>query len=216
MFDDLQRIFRKSIAAFRTEVSREAPEDEVASLLTAMRREWVAARAELPLLEENLRRAAVDLARERELLEQCERRGKLAERVADAETVRIAGEFAARHREKISVLERKVGAAEAEKALRVREVEEMKRRYQEADDNRFALLAELRRARSRTRTRETAEQVGGAFEDFARMEERVGEGADYADALDADLGTSGTPPPARPATDVEERLRELKRRMGEG
>lgn len=55
----------------------------------------------------------------------------------------------------------------------------------------------------------------GAFADFARMEEKVEQASSYAEALDELDETS--PPPGETRTsehDVEERLRELKRRMG--
>ena len=218
MFDELGRIFRKSVSAFRSELGRHEPEDQVAELLSAMRREWVSARAELPVIQENRERARKELARERELLEQTERRGRLAEGIGDGETTRIAAEYAARHREKATVLEQKVAAADAEWELRNREVEEMKRKYQEADSNRFVLLNELKRAGNQSRMRSVAEEAHGSFSDFDRMQEKIDSTRSYADALeelDADLG--GPPPPSAnppPAADVDERLRELKRRMG--
>lgn len=217
MFDELGRIFRKSVSAFRSELNRYEPEDQVAELLSAMRREWVAARAELPVIQENRDRARKELARERELLEQTERRGRLAEGIGDQETVRVAAEFAARHREKATVLEQKVAAADAEWELRNREVEEMKRKYQEADSNRFALLNELRRAGNQARMRSVGEEAVGSFSDFDRMQERIDSTRAHADALEElDAELNGRPPPSSspPPADVDERLRELKRRMG--
>lgn len=211
MFEELNRIFRKSMGAFRSELSRREPEDQVAELLSAMRREWVAARADLPLLAERIEQARRELARERELLAQTERRGKLAEG-KDAETVRVAAEFAVRHRERIGVLEQKVAAAEAEQALRGREVEEMKQRYTEADGNRFALLAEIRRRQTRARMGMGAEDTAGSFDDFGRMEEKISDADAYAAALDELDFDRPAPPP--PPDDVEERLRRLKREMG--
>ncbi|HEX8831303.1 MAG TPA: hypothetical protein VF705_09070, partial [Longimicrobium sp.] len=66
-------------------------------------------------------------------------------RINDAETVRIAAEFAERHRKRVAVLEDKVRAAKAEQELRAQEVQDMMRRYKEADANRFILVSELRR-----------------------------------------------------------------------
>jgi phage shock protein A len=214
MFEELNRIFRKSMSAFRSELSRREPEDQVAELLSAMRREWVAARADLPLYAEKLERARRELVQERELLAQCERRGKLAEGIKDAETVRVAAEFAAHHRERIAVLEQKVAAAQAEQALRGREVEEMKRRYTEADSNRFALLAEIRRRQGQARMSAGAEETASSFDDFGRMEEKISDSQAYLDALD-ELDPS-PPPRTAPPDDVEERLRQLKREMGKG
>jgi phage shock protein A len=213
MFKDLQRLFQQSMAAFRAELDRREPEDQVAELLTAMRREMAAARAALPELEQEGKRAAAELERETELLRQCERRGALAERIGDEETVRVAAEFAARHRERIVVLEQRRAAADAEHALRLREAEEMRRKYLEADANRFALVAQLRRTRSQQEMRSRLDGTSGPFADFARMEEAVQQSAGYADALE-ELSDAAPPPRPPPAPDVEERLRELKRRMG--
>jgi phage shock protein A len=211
MFDDLQRIFRQSISAFRAELSRREPEDEVADLLSAMRREWVAARAELPVLAETLQRARAELAREQAQLEQCQRRGAAAERSGDQETVRVAREFEERHRARAGVLEDKLRALEGEQALRLREVEEMKQRYQQADANRHGLVAELRRARRGDHLGSIAAEGADAAEQWERISERIQSDEAVADALD-ELDPPRPAPPSGAA--VEERLRELKRRMG--
>ncbi|HEX5726839.1 MAG TPA: hypothetical protein VFX98_15290 [Longimicrobiaceae bacterium] len=218
MIEDLKKLFSEAWAAFVGEVGRYEPEDRVAALLSAMRREMVDARANLPIYEETHRRAEAELARERKALEDATRRGQLAERIGDAETARVAGEFAERHRRRVAVLEEKVRATRAEWELKAEETQEMMRKYKEADSNRFALLAEMRRTGARRRIDSA---MAGApdtpGDDFGRMEERIESDAAYADALDemADLdgeGPSRRPPP--PPDDVEERLREIKRRMG--
>jgi phage shock protein A len=217
MLKDLQNLFRQTWSSFRSELGRREPEDEVAELLGMMRREMVAARAALPGLDEAAAAVAVEIERERRALGDCERRASLAERIGDAETVRVANEFAARHREHLEVLEKRHAAAVAERELAGREVQQMSARYKEADANRFALLAELRRRRAAGRIEETIH--GGAFGDFARMEEAVEETAAYAEALE-DLGGDGpasaTPSPEERIRNLEDRLEELKRRMGKG
>src|SRR3712207_7479388 len=66
----------------------------------------------------------------------------------------------------------------------------------------------LFRSHARERMRSRLEGTSGPFADFARMEEAVGDSSAYADAL----GEMEEPQPApRPPSDVEERLRELKR-----
>lgn len=214
MFDELQRIFRNSMGAFRAELHRREPEDQVVDLLSAMRKEWVAARAELPRLEETLTRTRGELERERELLAQCERRGTLARGIHDEETVRVAEEFAAKHRERISVLERKAEATEAERALLLRDVEQMKERYQHAEANRFSLLSEIRARQRWDRGEHLAGEAALSGDEFDRMAERVADEEALADAL-AEVADPGPPPPPRPdPAVVEERLQELKRRMG--
>jgi phage shock protein A len=215
MFNDLGKLFRDTWGAFRTELGRREPEDQVAELLAAMRREMVAARAALPELKEAAERTRSELARERESLEDCRRRRSLAERIGDAETARVAGEFAKRHSERAVVLEQRLQTEEAELSLREREAEEMKRRYQDADANRFALLAELRRAQTRRRMRTRLDGEEGPFSDFERMEDAVQSEAAYAQALEDLNGPEPDPDVAHPDAepDLEKRLRELKRRM---
>ncbi len=215
MFEDLQRLFRKSVDAFRSELSKREPEDQVADLLSGMRREMVAARAAIPLLEEDVRRLRSDLESERVLLEQCERRLSMAERIGDDETVRVAREFAERHRERRAVLEKKEQAAVAELALRSRESEEMLRKYQESDRNRFGLVSQLRRQQATEKMRERLQNETGPFADFARMEDAVRDSEAHAAAAEElDFEQESTPHPP-PRNDLEERLQELKRRMGE-
>lgn len=218
MLDDLKTLFSRTWESFRTEMERRDPEDQVAELLSAMRREMVEARAALPVLEESARRADMELAVERRRLEDTERRRGQAERIGDAETVRIAEEFAAKHRERVALLEDKARVARREQEMRAQEAGEMVRRYKEADANRFGLLAELR-------SRRAASTLNGALggdriADMDRMKERIRDSEAYARALeelDADLGHAPPPPPPpRPSSDVDERLRELKRRMGQG
>jgi hypothetical protein len=74
-----------------------------------------------------------ELGQEREQLAAAERRGQLAGEIQDAETVRIATEFTAKHRERVEVLERKLAVQRDEVAMAEREGE--------------ALLARLKQGR---------------------------------------------------------------------
>lgn len=216
MINDLKNLFSGAWDAFLVELGRRDPADHVANLLGGMRREMVDARAALPLYEDALRAAEAELARERKALEDAVRRGGLAERIQDAETVRIAAEFADRHRKRVAVLEDKVRAAKAEQELRAQEVQDMMRRYKEADANRFVLLNEIRRAQSQGRLHDMAEAQ--AFDDFGRAAEKIETEIGYQQALEEleDLAGGGTPPPPPPSREdeVEARLQEMKRRMG--
>lgn len=227
MLDDLKTLFSRTWESFRTELERRDPEDQVAELLSAMRREMVDARAGLPVLEQAARRADMELAVERRHLEDTLRRRGQAERIGDAETMRVADEFAEKHRARVALLEDKARVARAEHEMRERDAGEMMRRYKDADANRFALLAELRarRAASTLGLGATPPPPGGfgagadaRMADLERMKEKLRDREAYAQALedlDSDLGHAPPPPPPRPsAGEVDERLAELKRRMG--
>jgi hypothetical protein len=214
MINDLKNLFSSAWDAFLAELGRRDPADHVAELLGAMRREMVQARASLPLYEDAVRGADAELARERKALEDAVRRGGLAEKIGDAETVRIAGEFADRHRRRVAVLEDKARAARAEQELRAQEVQDMMRRYKEADANRFVLLNDIRRAQSQARLDDLGEAK--AHDDFSRAAEKIETEIGYQEALDELEDLAGPPPPPRPSNEdaVDARLQEMKRRMG--
>ncbi len=65
------------------------------------------------------------LVSERRQLDDAERRGRLAAAVPDAETAAIAARFAARHRERVVLLERKIVVQRDELQLAERELEEL-------------------------------------------------------------------------------------------
>lgn len=215
MINDLKNLFSTAWDAFLAELGRRDPADHVAELLGAMRREMVQARASLPMYEDAVRAADAELARERRALDDAVRRGGLAEKIGDAETVRIAGEFADRHRKRVAVLEDKARAARAEQELRAQEVQDMMRRYKEADANRFVLLNDIRRAQSSARLDDMAEAK--AFDDFGRAAEKIETEIAYDEAIEelSDLAGPPPPPPNRDA-EVDARLAEMKRRMGLG
>jgi hypothetical protein len=213
MLDDLKRLFAQSWSALLEETARRDPEDEVAGLLASMRREMVQARAALPLYEKNVQATTADLERERRALDDTVRRGGMAERINDAETARVAKEFADRHRQRVVVLEEKLRAANAELQLRRAESEEMMRRYKEADANRFILVAEIRRRGAHAAIDAAGRRdPSDPLDSMSRMEERIASDNAYSDALN-DL--SGAPPPP-PRPSVDDQLAELKRRMGQG
>ena len=83
------------------------------------------AKAAVSRLHDALRTTERDLGVQRQQLEDAERRGRLAAAIPDAETVAIAERFAARHREWVLVLERKVPVLRDEVRLAEREVEEL-------------------------------------------------------------------------------------------
>ena len=117
----------------------------------------------------------------------------------------------------MAVLEDKVRAARAEQELRAQEVQDMMRRYKEADANRFVLLNEIRRAQSQRRMNDMARRRRSTTSAARRRRWRAE--IAYGDALD-ELNGLGPDPAAPPPSqgsihdDVEARLQEMKRRMG--
>jgi hypothetical protein len=73
-----------------------------------------------------------ELTTERRQLADAERRGRLAADVPDTETVALAEHYAARHRERVGVLERKLAVQQEELVLAEREVAEMMAEYRAA------------------------------------------------------------------------------------
>jgi len=81
---------------------------------------------------EALVKAERELAEERRQEADADRRGRLAADIGDAETVRIATEYTARHRERVLLLTRKVEVVKDELAYAEREYEVLAGRYQAA------------------------------------------------------------------------------------
>jgi hypothetical protein len=81
---------------------------------------------------EALAKAERELELERRQEIDAERRGRLATEIGDTETARIATEYTARHRERVVLLERKVGVVRDELAYAEREYETLAARYQAA------------------------------------------------------------------------------------
>jgi hypothetical protein len=73
-----------------------------------------------------------ELAHERRQLADAERRGRLAADLPDSETASLAERFAARHRERVGVLERKLMVQRDELVLAERETAEMLAEYRAA------------------------------------------------------------------------------------
>lgn len=90
-----------------------------------MREALVEAKVGLARMNEAIAASERELTEERKELTDAERRGRLAAGVPDQETVTVAERFAARHRVRIEVLERKIVVQRDELVLAQREVEEM-------------------------------------------------------------------------------------------
>ena len=97
-----------------------------------LREALIEARVGITGLREALARTERDLAAERKALDDAERRGRLASELPDAETAEVAQRFAARHRQRVVVLERKLDVQREELAIAEREVAEMAAEYRGA------------------------------------------------------------------------------------
>jgi phage shock protein A len=129
MFEDWKQAWRQAVENFHREAgggSTGAP-----PRIRAMERELTSAAGALGRLEDEMRRTRRDLAKEREEEQVCRRREALARDVGDAETVRIAAEFAERHAERAAVLDRKIAVLVDEHALLSRDVNAMRTRLAE-------------------------------------------------------------------------------------
>jgi hypothetical protein len=103
---------------------RVAPADRRAAIAD-MKSAMVSAKLGVEDLQKGVDITRTRLASELEQLVTVQRRKKLAEEINDAETVALAVKFEAQHSERIAVLERKLGAQEAEAELAARELAEM-------------------------------------------------------------------------------------------
>jgi hypothetical protein len=121
MFDKLKQAWREAVENFHHELNAEEGMDTASGL----DRELNDARKEVQRLEAELHATQRKLDTERQEEQVCRRREQLARQIGDLETVRVAVEFAARHRERGDVLARKLEALQAEHALRVRELAEL-------------------------------------------------------------------------------------------
>jgi hypothetical protein len=148
-----------------------------------MRRAAVEGRAALMKLRESLAATERELVVERKHLDDARRRGALAQGIGDGETAEVAERFAARHAERVAVLEQKLVAQRAELDLAERDVQEMVDQVKEL---------ELR----------------GGMPPAGSRPAAAGLDRDEAEAMGAEMDRA-----ARESA-AEERLRELKKRMG--
>ena len=98
----------------------------------ALREALVEAKVGVATMQSALAATERELALERRQLADAERRGRLAAEVPDSETVALAERYAARHRERVGMLERKLVVQRDELLLAEREVVEMMTEYRGA------------------------------------------------------------------------------------
>jgi hypothetical protein len=118
MFENLKSVIQDLVSG------RVHPADRRA-VIADMKNALVTAKLGVSDLRESADITRQRLETERASLETVKRRKELAASIPDGETVAIAERFEAQHTERIAVLERKLGAQEAELGLAEREYDEM-------------------------------------------------------------------------------------------
>jgi hypothetical protein len=118
-------VFERLRAAINAALDAATPPANLRDLSAQMRRAVIELRAAVGRMRDDLAATASQLESERRARDDAARRGQLAAGINDHETVSVAGKFAARHTERIGVLEQKQAAQQSELALAERELEEM-------------------------------------------------------------------------------------------
>ena len=124
--------------AFRAALDAASTPD-LRTLARQMREAVVDAKVAVAEIQEAVVRTERELVLERQRLADAERRGRLAGEIQDAETVSVAGRFAAKHRERLGVLERKLVNQREELALAQRELDDMQGQLKIAERDRPAM-----------------------------------------------------------------------------
>jgi hypothetical protein len=168
-----------------------APEDR-RDLLYSMRDTLVRARMGLDDLRDGIATTRRRLEKEQAELDTVRRRKGLAEKIGDAETVTVASRFEVQHSERVAVLTRKLEAQESELALLEREVQEMTEQWKAASAG-----------------------IGSGASGGAGITGMEPELDDTKTELERELGQlDRAQRRAAARAEAEERLAELKRRMG--
>jgi chromosome segregation ATPase len=209
MFHKLKDAFREAVDNFREELNRDAlgsGSGAVDRSLAGMRKEVSAAEAYLERLETEIRETTAEADREAAEIATCRRREAMARKIQDEETARIAAEYAARHERREQILRRKVAALQEELVIRREEAQEMRSTLEQAHG--------LRNAAGAGDSPRTFSE-GELEAELGRMRDRINRNSAHREV--DDLLRDFDPPHRRePPPDVDARLEELKRKMGEG
>jgi hypothetical protein len=119
----------ESVKARLDQLFRDRTRSDPRAYMALLREALVEAKVGVAAMRSALAATEQELKLEQRQLGDAERRGRLAAEVPDPETVRLAERFAARHRERVAVLERKLLVQRDELALAEREIEEMLAQY---------------------------------------------------------------------------------------
>ncbi len=151
-------MFERLRDALRAALDAATPPGDLRDLARQMREAVVEAKLAVGETREAVARTDRDLTQERQRLADAERRGRLASEIQDQETVDVARRFAAKHRERTDVLEKKLAALKDELALYERELGDMQGQLVRAERDRPLTEAE----RSAERAWRDLQAAGGA------------------------------------------------------
>jgi predicted nucleic acid-binding Zn-ribbon protein len=135
-------VFERLRDTLRTALDAATPPGDLRDLARQMREAVVEAKLAVGETREAVARAERDLSQERQRLADAERRGRLASEIQDRETVAVAQRFAAKHRERAEVLEKKLAALKDELTLYERELGDMQGQLVRAERDRPLTEAE--------------------------------------------------------------------------
>ncbi len=173
--------------------------DERRQMTHAMRDALVHAKLGLSDLRASVAATEARLSAERAELETVLRRQGLAAQVDDQETVAIAERFALQHQERVSMLETKRMVQQHELAIAEREYADMS--------------AELRTIMSGMAPNQRVD-LNAPADDSADGSNHAFDGSEMADSLSDPMTAPTRRTRAEKEANAEERLAELKRRMG--
>lgn len=217
MFDNLRQAFKEAVDNFKEELGRDEVPDVVDGLLRQMQEEVTDAQAQTHTLEAQIKKALQLAEMEGKEVATCRRRESMAQKIGDEETAGVAADFAEKHEKRKSIQEHKALALREELEMKRGEVQEMMAQFKEARAKREALAATSGRATARDSMSETDD----LFAQMDRMAEKI-EGGDRQrmaeEELLSEFGSTDSASPSwgpSPEEVAEDRLRELKRRMGE-
>jgi len=216
MFENLRNAFREAVENFNKELARDQIPENVDRLLKGMVDEVSDAKVAVRELESLIARTEAEIEREKKESSTARRRGKMARDIGDQETADVAAQYASKHEERLRVLEQKATALRQELELRTKEVDEMIAKVKEARAKRDALAA----TSGRTAARGSIGEADDLFAELDRMAGKIGDedarahAAEAFDDMDLDNVDAFDDPPRAPELDVDQRLEELKRRMG--
>lgn len=223
MFEDLRRAFREAVSNFKEELGRNDVPEVMDQLLRQMVQEMTDSKAYLLKLESDIAVAEKRLARETAEAKTARRRHSMATGISDEETAKIALQFTEKHEQEVTILTQKLEAFRGEQKLRTFELEQMAVKFKEARAQRQTLTATA----GRSQARGTLGEADDLFAELDRMEAKIDGTEHDAAAADELADALGTPRrdrgleaefdnlgrhPDMPS--VDERLEELKRRMG--